>query len=105
MTARFIGLTGREPLHMGLVAHRLLELVTDKQLQIPILIGVTSLEEAAQMTSDDGELWRVGFDLTRPELDSLIDRQIDTAADHATMLQQVDYCLGQFLAKTQQVAT
>ncbi len=94
-----IALTGRDRDAMDTVAQLLTTRITAKDLKTSLYLDVRSLAEAEAIYCAGGELWRVGHDLTRPEIDGHIDRQIDTAVDEQKLVDQVDHCLGLFLAR------
>lgn len=95
---RAIALTGRDSTAMAIVAQQLTLRSTERRLGLSLYLDVREVAEANAVYTAGGELWRIGQDLTRPELDLLIDRQIESATDEATLQAQVDYCLGLFLA-------
>lgn len=95
---RAIALTGRDSTAMAIVAQQLTLRSTERNLGLSLYLDVREVAEANAVYTAGGELWRIGYDLTRPELDNLVDRQIESATDEATLQAQVDYCLGLFLA-------
>jgi hypothetical protein len=99
-----IGLTGRELANQEIVAAQLLARVTDRNLPVSVCLGVVTREHAHVIYSHGGEVWRVGQDLTRPELEAHVDREIDTSCDEATLIERVDHALGLFLGKTRVAA-
>lgn len=92
-----IGLTGREPEAMLAVGSHLQQTAQAHDIPLQVFSGVCNPEEAAVVVGAGGELWRVGFDPGRPELDAFIDRQLDTTSLQ-TLQAQADHCLGLFLA-------
>ena len=95
---RAIALTGRDSSAMAAVAQQLTLRSTERGLGLSLYLDVREVSEANAVFTAGGELWRIGQDLTRTDLDKLIDRQIESATDEATLHAQVDYCLGLFLA-------
>lgn len=95
---RAIALTGRDSTAMAAVAQLLTLRSTERSLGLSLYLDVSDVAEANAVYTAGGELWRIGYDLTRPELDPLIDRQIESATDEETLHAQVDYGLGLFLA-------
>lgn len=95
---RAIALTGRDSNAMVIAAQQLMLRSTERRLGLSLYLDVREVAEANAVYTAGGELWRIGQDQTRPELDLLIDRQIESATDEATLQAQVDYCLGLFLA-------
>lgn len=95
-----IGLTGCEPEAMLVVGTHLQQVAQAHDIPLKVFAGVCNPEEAVVVVGAGGELWRVGFDPGRPELDALIDRQLDTTSMQ-TLQAQADHCLGLFLAHHQ----
>lgn len=102
---RAIALTGRDAAAMATVAQQLTLRSTERNLGLSLYLDVRDVNEANAVYTAGGELWRVGYDLTRPELDKLVDRLIVTDTDEQTLHAQVDYCLGLFLAVTATYST
>lgn len=94
-----IGLTGMQPDTQCLVAAQLLQRVTEKGKPISVCLGIVAAEHAGVIYAGGGELWRIGQDPSRPELDPHVDRVIDTSCDEATLIDRVDHALGLFLGK------
>lgn len=74
---KVIALTSANEAGMAKVAEWLLEASRLKALNLSVLIGINTAHEATAVYSGTGELWRIGEDSTHPELDALIDVQID----------------------------
>lgn len=98
-----IALTSANEAAMSAVADQLLAASTKRRLQLSVLIGVKDAQEAQAVYAGHGELWRVGEDSTHPELDMLIDREIDDT-EAGVMHCEVNQALEQFLGKTRVAA-
>jgi hypothetical protein len=96
-----IGLTGCDGANQALVAAQLLDRFTTRGLQISVCIGVVTREDAYVIAHGGGELWRVGHDPARPELDPLIIRWVDTYGELDDLIARVDERLAEFLGKQQ----
>jgi hypothetical protein len=102
MSMRVIALTSANEPAMQAVATQLLQASTDGGLQLSVIVGVNDAHEAQAIYCGGGELWRIGDDDTKPELDALIDRAIDdssparAAAETATALRR--FCTKQHIA-------
>jgi hypothetical protein len=85
-----IALTSANEPALETVTPWLLDAAAKKRLRIQVLQGVKVAAEATSIYSQGGELWRIGEDASKPELDALVDRAIDDssrlrmAADCAT---------------------
>lgn len=99
-----IALTSANETAMASAAEQLLAASRDRGLNLSVLIGVANAHQAQAVYLDHlGELWRIGEDETHPELDALVDRQIDDST--AGILQRrVDEELEKFLGKTRVAA-
>lgn len=73
---RVIALTSANEAAMHAVASQLLQAASTGQLPLSVMVGVKNAEEAQAIFSGAGELWRVGLDSGKPELDALVDRDI-----------------------------
>jgi hypothetical protein len=102
MSMKVIALTSANEAAMQAVATQLLQAATAGRLQLSVLVGVTDAHEASAVYASGGELWRVGEDESKPELDAMIDRAIDDsspdrlAAETATALRR--FCTKQHIA-------
>jgi hypothetical protein len=76
MGMQVIALTSANEAAMQAVATQLLETASAGQLQLSVLVGINSAQEAQAVFQGKGELWRVGLDSSKPELDELVDRTI-----------------------------
>lgn len=92
---KIIALTGADHDAMSRVQERILE--TTAPARVSVIRGVNTAHEANLVYSSDGELWRIGLDSSRPELDALVDRHIQ--ADEGHLIAQVDRCIAEFLRK------
>ena len=99
-----IGLTGNENENQAIVAAQLLDRLTQRGLGVSICIGITAIEHAHLIHDAGGEIWRVGNDASRPDLNSHVDRVVDTSCEFYQLIERVDHALGSFLGKTE-VAT
>lgn len=80
MSMRVIALTSANEAAMQAVASQLLRAASTAQLPLSVMVGVKNAEEAQAVFSGAGELWRVGLDSGKPELDALVDRDICDAS-------------------------
>src|SRR5205085_3692218 len=69
---------------MQAVAGQLLQAAHEGQLQLSVLVGVKDAHEAAAVYAGGGELWRIGEDESKPELDAMVDRAIDDSSPART---------------------
>jgi hypothetical protein len=76
MGMKVIALTSANEAAMQAVATQLLETAHAGQLQLSVMVGITCAQEAQAVFQGKGELWRVGLDSGKPELDDLVDRTI-----------------------------
>lgn len=92
---KFIALTG---LALADASAYLAQRVQREGLQISIFIGLETAADAENFGHVSAEIWRIGADESRPELDFLIDRWID--GDTPEQLHaELDKALRAFLAK------
>jgi hypothetical protein len=94
-----IGLTGRENENQAIVAAQLLDRLTQRGVNVSVCLGVTSVEHANVIHLGDGELWRIGPDVSHAHLDAQIDRVVDTSCEFYQLIERVDHALGLFLGK------
>lgn len=95
---KIIALTSANEAAMAQVAEQLLAASKKHDAALSVLVGIKDAHEAQAVYSQAGELWRIGEDDSHPELDTLIDCQIDdTAPLH--MARRVDQALHRFLNK------
>lgn len=94
-----IGLTGRENENQAIIAAQLLDRLTARGINVSVCLGIITVEHANVIHLGDGELWRVGPDVSRKHLDAEIDRVIDTSCDFNQLIERVDHALGMFLSK------
>jgi hypothetical protein len=93
-----IALTSASEAAAAQAAEQLLLAAHDVQLQLTVMPYVTEAAQATSVYCGGGELWRIGHDETKPELDPLVDRWIDdSTADK--MRAGVDKALREFLQK------
>jgi hypothetical protein len=93
-----IALTSANEPAMEAVAHQLLAASMAQDKPLHVILGVDTAFQAQVVYSGGGEIWRIGQDDSRPELDALIDRAIDDSAP-ARMAHEVDQALHRFLNK------
>jgi hypothetical protein len=98
MSMRVIALTSANEPAMQAVATQLLQASTDGGLQLSVIVGVKDAHEAQAIYGDGGELWRIGDDETKPELDTLIDRAIDDSSP-ARVATETAQALRRFMTK------
>lgn len=77
MSMQVIALTSANEPAMQAVATQLLTAASTGQLRLSVLVGVNDAHQAGAAFSGHGELWRIGADESKPELDPLVDRAID----------------------------
>jgi len=94
-----IALTGRDRPAMNAVAELLTARISVKGLAVTLFLDVRDAGEAQAIQRKGSELWRVGQDLTRPDLDQLVARHIDTSCSQAQLTERVDHAFGLFLGK------
>lgn len=97
MHAQHIALTSANEQTMATVAEYLIARATRECVPIVVHIGVNNAFDAQAIYVTAGELWRIGEDDSRPELDVLIDRAI---VDGPRLIANVDEALHRFLNKT-----
>lgn len=95
---RMIALTSADESAMQAVAMQLLHAATARSLALGVLIGIKTRQEADALYSQGGELWRIGHETGRPELDTLVDRALD-ATTPGRLVGEVDQALAHFLGK------
>lgn len=100
MSLRVIALTGANQAALSAVATQLLQAASAGSLSISVMPGVATADEAAAIFNGRGELWRVGEDESKPELDYLVDRAIDDSSP-ARMAVETAQALRRFLTKGQ----
>lgn len=98
MSMRTIALTGANEPAMQSVAEQLLESAAAGGFQLSVLIGIKDANEATAVCHSHGELWRVGDDDSKPELDALVDRAIDDSAPGRTAIEAAQ-ALRRFMTK------
>lgn len=96
---KIIALTSANEPAMSAACKQLLAAATHHRLQLSVLLGVKTALEAQAVYADSGELWRIGVDDSKPELDTLIDRAVDDSSPER-MAREVDQALQRFLNKT-----
>jgi hypothetical protein len=102
---KIIALTSANETAMAAVAEQLLSASCQRSLRLSVLLGVKDAHQAQAVFTgpDRGELWRIGEDSTHPELDALIDCQIDDSAP-LHMARQVRQAVERFLEKSRRAA-
>jgi hypothetical protein len=80
----YIALTGSDMHAMAAAAEILLEQLVAAGIACAVLLYVNDLEQAAAIRAtlragDVGELWRIGADSLRPELDGCVDAHLARA--------------------------
>lgn len=100
---KIIALTSANEAAMAQAAEQLLEAIADGQLQLSVSVGITDAHAASAVYSGGGELWRIGEDDQRPELDALVDRTIDDTTP-ARLAHDIGQALGRFVGKLQVAA-
>jgi hypothetical protein len=98
-----IALTSANEAAMTAVATQLIRASGAAPFPLALMVGIKDAQEAQAIYSGGGELWRVGEDDTRPELDALVDRAIDDSSPDR-MAREVDQALQRFLGKTRVAA-
>ncbi len=96
---KIIALTSANEDAMAAVAEQLLRRQHAVAPPLSVLVGIDNAHQAQAVCTPSCELWRIGEDETHPELDALIDCQIDDSAP-LLMARQVDQQLRRFLTKT-----
>lgn len=100
---KMIALTGANENTMAAACEQLLSASTHGDLKLSVAVNVHDAVGAQVVYADGGELWRIGPDDSRPELDVLVDRQL--ADDTPARLEaEVDRALARFLGKTRVAA-
>ena len=99
MSMKVIALTSANEHAMQSVATQLLQAATAGQLQLSVMVGVKDAGEAQAIFAGKGELWRIGDDETKPELDALIDRAIDDSTP-ARLASDTAQALRRFMGRT-----
>jgi hypothetical protein len=94
-----IALTSANEAAMSVAAEQLLRTSGKIGQPINVLLGIHTALEAQAVYSGHGELWRIGHDEDTPELDSLVDRFIDSDCTHEELLFRVDAALVEMLNK------
>lgn len=100
---RMIALTSAGEATMATAAEHLLARITARGIAAAVTVGISTAHEAQAVYAEHGEIWRIGDDSTRPELDALVDRAIDDSTP-ARMLSELDAALHRFCSKTQVAA-
>lgn len=100
---KFIALTSANELAMSAAAEQLLAASSGRGLQISVSVGVKDAFAAQAVYAHGGELWRIGEDDGAPELDALIDCQIDDSTP-SILSRRVDEELERFLGKVRVAA-
>ena len=96
---KVIALTSADENTMAAVAEQLVAASADRGLQLSVLIGIRDAHEAQAVYATHGELWRIGTDDSKPELDALVDRTLSDT--HFQRLpHHVEHALERFLNKT-----
>jgi hypothetical protein len=95
---KIIALTSANQAAMAQVAKQLQATIKMRDAALSVLVGIQDAHEALAVYSLAGELWRIGEDDSHPELDTLIDCQIDDSAP-LHMARHVDQALHRFLNK------
>lgn len=92
-----IALTSANESAMKAAAEALLTAAAARKVQIAVVVGVDTALDAEAVYRSSGELWRIGADETRPELDFLVDRWLE--GNPGTIRHDVHHALDQFLCK------
>jgi hypothetical protein len=101
---KIIALTSADEAAMAAVAEQLLTASRVRALNLSVLIGIDNAHQAQAVYAECGELWRIGDDDSRPELDALVDREI-VNHPHPTHLEiLIEQALQRFLGKTRVAA-
>jgi hypothetical protein len=98
MSMKVIALTSANEAAMQSVATQLLQAATAGQLRLSVMVGIKTADEAQAIFHGQGELWRVGEDDSKPELDALVDRAIDDSAP-ARMAAETAQALRRFVTR------
>lgn len=93
-----IALTSANEAAMSAVAEQLLAAASAQQLQLSVMVGIEDAFGAEAVFTGLGELWRIGVDESKPELDDLVDRWINDEAI-AALPAIVDQELARFLQR------
>jgi hypothetical protein len=101
---KIIALTSADEAAMAAVAEQLLNASRTRALNLSVLIGIDNAHQAQAVYAENGELWRIGDDDTRPELDVLVDREIVNHPQPAHLEILIDQALQRFLGKTRVAA-
>ncbi len=96
---KVIALTGANPITLHQVHTQLLQAITHAGVRASVLADVRNAHEAQAVYGEGGELWRVGDDDTKPELDVLIDRTLPDATPER-LADATRQALHRFLNKT-----
>jgi hypothetical protein len=101
-----IALTGSNDIAVAKVAQLLIDASRTGGFPLQVHVGVDDAHQAATITASapNSEIWRVGFDSTRPELDPLVDRMITDAGPFADTAADTARALRAFMHKTEGAA-
>lgn len=100
---KIIALTSANEAAMAAVAEHVLAAAQAQGLQLTVSVGIQDAHAAQAVYREGGELWRIGEDDSRPELDALVDRVISDAGPFK-MREDVEKALSRFLGKTRVAA-
>jgi len=103
MSAIHIALTSANEAAMKAVATQLATAAVARRLQLAVHVGVNDAAQAEILYREGGELWRIGDDDSRPELDALVDREIDDSSP-GRMAADADQALDRLLGKVRVAA-
>lgn len=96
---KIIALTGASAITLQLVHAQLLQAITHAGVRASVLADVRTAHEAQAVYGEGGELWRVGDDDTKPELDVLVDRTLPDDSPER-LIDATRQALHRFLSKT-----
>jgi hypothetical protein len=99
----YIALTSANEPAMSAVAEQLIRASARAPFPLALMVGVRDAQAAQAIYADGGELWRIGDDDSRPELDALVDRTINDS-EPELMARQVNVALDRFLGKVRVAA-
>lgn len=95
---KIIALTGALESTLHAAAKQLLRASVTGNLQLSVLVNIKDAAEAQAVYCDHGELWRIGHDDGKPELDALVDRTVDDGTPE-DLQRNLDAALQRFLGK------
>jgi hypothetical protein len=103
MQVRTIALTSASDAAISAVTHQLLAAAAGQQLRLNVLQGVKTALEAQAVYMEGGELWRIGDDEDKPELDALVDRNLDDVTPEV-LANETAWAWTEFVNKTRVAA-